>query len=100
MSDVRSKDAAVRVQFVDDDVTKPLECASPMRVMRENSRVQHVRVGHDNRATFASCASSIAWRVSVVNDGRDRESRVAYELLNTGFLIARQGLRGVEVDRA
>jgi len=40
--------ATVRVRFVEDDVAKVLETPNPLCVVREDSGVQHVRIGKDD----------------------------------------------------
>ena len=50
VGDVAAEHAAVGVQLVDDDDPELLEQLEPLRVMGEDRRVEHVRVGHDDLA--------------------------------------------------
>jgi hypothetical protein len=98
--DVGSEDAAVGVQLVHDHVAELLEGARPVRVVREDPGVEHVRVGHDDGAALAGGAPRVPRRVAVVDDGRDREAALREQLPEARLLVARKRLGGVEVDRA
>ena len=50
VGDVAAEHAAVRVQLVDDDDPELLEQLEPLRVVGEDRRVEHVRVGDDDLA--------------------------------------------------
>ena len=50
VGDVPAEHAAVRVQLVDDDDLELLEQLEPLRVVGQDRRVEHVRVGHDDLA--------------------------------------------------
>ena len=64
VGEVAAVDAAVVVQLVDDEVAEVLERLRPVRVVRQDAAVQHVRVGeHDVRALAnGSCARPAAYR--------------------------------------
>src|SRR2546421_7264218 len=48
--EMTAKHAAIRVQFVNHDELQILEQLRPLRVVREDALVQHVRVAEDNVA--------------------------------------------------
>ncbi len=50
VGDVRPEDAAVRMRLVDHDVAQLLEELKPLGVMRQDRRVEHVRVGDHHLA--------------------------------------------------
>ncbi len=63
-----AEDATVGVQFVDDNVAEIFEEASPARVMREDTGVQHVGIGKDDVALLANGFACVAGRVAVVGE--------------------------------
>src|SRR6267143_3602805 len=54
VTQMAAEDAAVSVQFVENDVAEIFKKARPASVMREDAGVQHVRIGQDNVAFFAN----------------------------------------------
>jgi len=50
VGDVTAEHAAVRVRLVDNYVAQLLEQLEPLRVMRQDPGMEHVRVGHDDLA--------------------------------------------------
>ena len=96
VGDVAAEDAAVRVQLVDDDDPDLLEELEPLRVMREDRGVEHVRVGHhdlpgspDGRPDRRRC-------VAVVRRCRDLERARAGELGELRHLVLAERLGGKE----
>ena len=83
VGDVAAEDAAVRVQLVDDDELQVLEELEPLRVVRKDRRVEHVRVGDDHLPGGAHDAADVRRRVAVVgvrlqaDVGRARPARAA-----------------------
>ena len=98
--DVRSEDAAIGVQLVEDHVAQLLEGARPVRVVGEDAGVDHVRVGHHDGAALARGAARVPRGVAVVDDRGDGEARLGDELAQPRLLIAGEGLGGVEVEGA
>src|SRR5207245_4839581 len=45
IAQMAAENAAVGVQFVENDVPQMLEQPRPTRVVRKNARVQHIRIG-------------------------------------------------------
>ena len=60
--------SSVGVQFIEHDVAQVLEQAHPFCVVRQDSGVQHVRVGQDDMSAFPNCFSCIAWRIAVIRE--------------------------------
>ena len=92
--------AAIGVQFIQHDVSQILEQPRPARVVRQNSGVQHVRIGQYDVAFFADGFARVAGRVAVV--GKDAESVVEplIQIVNFRQLILGQGLGGKKINRA
>ncbi len=63
---VAAKHAAVRVQFVEDNVAQIFKQALPARVVRQNPRVQHVGIRKHNVAALADGLARIGGRIAVV----------------------------------
>jgi len=100
IAQVASKDAAVSVEFVDNDVFQIFEQAGPARVLRKNSGVQHVRVGQDDVRFFADRLSRVAGRVAVI--GKDPEGilEALVQVVKFGELILCESFGGEEVEGA
>ena len=64
--DVAAEHAAVHVQLVDDDDPQLLEQLEPLRVVGEDRRVEHVRVGHHDLPGLADRRPDRCRRVAVV----------------------------------
>ena len=83
VGDVAAEHAAVRVQLVDDDELEVLEELDPLRVVRKDGRVEHVRVRDHDVPGGAHRAAGVGRRVAVVGEGlqsvaeRRRERRAA-----------------------
>src|SRR5690606_12046808 len=61
--------AFVSMQFIDDYIMKVLENRDPFCMMRQNSGMQHVRIGHDNLPCFTHLGPDCRRSVSVVGIG-------------------------------
>ena len=78
VGDVAAEQAAVGVQLVDDDVLQVLEQLEPLRVVRKDGGVEHVRVGdHDlpGRAHDAAGRWRACRRRRCASSGRSRPRR-------------------------
>ena len=95
---VAAEDAAILVQLVDDDVAEVLEQLHPLRVVRQDARVQHVRVRDDDVARLAHLATRIARRVAVVRERADIDAQVRDEAVQLLHLVLRQRLCREEVE--
>ncbi len=95
---VAPEHAAVRVELVDDDVAKVLEEPDPLRVVRQDPRVEHVGVRQHHVGAGPDGAPGVLGRVPVV--GVDAQLRQgARQLLELRQLVLRERLRGEEVER-
>ena len=65
--------AAIRVQLV-ETMTWLLEQLEPLRVVGQDRRVEHVRVGHDDLAGGPDGRADRGGRVAVVGGGEDRQA--------------------------
>ena len=59
------------MQFVNDDVAQILESLGPLRVVRQQAGVEHVRVSQHQLGPFANGAAGVLRRVAVVSKGLD-----------------------------
>src|SRR2546430_12747032 len=95
-----AEDAAVGVQFIQDNVAKVFEEARPARVMRQNSRVQHVRIGEDDVAFFANGTARVRGSITVVSENAEAIFQALVEVVKFGKLILSKGLCREEIQRA
>jgi hypothetical protein len=72
---------------------RPWNVRGPVRVVRQDAGVEHVRVGHHDGAPLAGRAPRVAGRVAVVDRG-GREARVGEELADAGLLVAASAFVG------
>ena len=80
VQDVGAKDAAVRVQLVDDHVAQASEKPGPSLVEGEDARVQHVRRGEEHlRRLIANLPTAMARGVAVVNGRFQRASQTLHQ---------------------
>ena len=91
------EDAAIRVQLVDDDVAKVLEERRPLRVMRQDPRVQHVGIREDEIRPRAHGATGVLRRVTVVRE-HPQLGQLLGELLELRQLVLRQRLRRKQIQ--
>ncbi len=68
---VRTEDAARRVGLVDHHVPQPREEPSPPAVVRQDARIQHVRIGEDEVRVLAHPGPGLLVGVAVVGLGPD-----------------------------
>ena len=92
--------AAIGVQLVEDDVAQVFEDARPLRVVRQDAGVQHVRVREDDVAAFANGFARVAGRVAVVGEDAELIVEARGEVVELGELILRERLGGEEVEGA
>ena len=98
--DVAAEHAAVGVQLVDDDDPDLLEELEPLRVMREDRGVEHVRVRDHDLPGRADGRPDRRRRVAVVRRRRDRERARPGELGELRDLVLAERLRREEEERA
>ncbi len=92
--DVAAEDAAVHVELVHDDDPQLLEQLEPLRVVGEDRRVEHVRVGDHDLAGLADGRPDRCRRVAVVAGRRDLQLGVTHELRQLGDLVLAEGFGG------
>src|SRR5262245_56514612 len=63
---VAAKDAAVGMQFVNDNKFEVFEQLRPLGVMRKDALVEHVRITQDHVTVGADCGTGVLGSVSVV----------------------------------
>lgn len=94
---------SVCMQLVDDDVFQIGEnkIESEVAVVRQKSRVEHVRVGENDVCATADFASFVDGRVAVVNAGLDFVFPKIFEEWNQiAELVARQRFCRIDEYRA
>ena len=92
VGDVAAEHAPVGVQLVDDDVAQLLEQLEPLGVVRQDRRVEHVRVGHHHLAGRPDGRPDRGRRVAVVRRRRDRQAGGRRELAELGHLVLSERL--------
>src|SRR5579872_1809951 len=95
-----AKDAAIRVQFVEHDVTQVLEKPSPFRVVRQNARMQHIRIRKHYVAAFANRLTCVGGRIAVIGEYAELIVESRGEVVQFGKLILCERLRGEKIERA
>ena len=100
VGDVAAEEPAVRVQLVDDDVLQVLEELEPLRVVRKDRRVEHVRVGDHDLPGRAHDAADVRRRVAVVGVRLQADVGRAGQRAQLDQLVRRERLGGEEVERA
>ena len=97
--DMTPKDPSVGVEFVDDDEAQVLEELRPAGVVREDPRVEHVRVGHDYVTVIADSASRVRGGVTVEGERSNRLTHGLDEIVERDVLVLGEGLGGEDVQR-
>ncbi len=92
VGDVAAEHAAIGVQLVDHDVAELLEQLEPLGVMRQDRRVEHVRVGHHDLPGGSDRRPDRRRRVAVVGRGRDRQTGGGRQLAELGDLVLAERL--------
>ena len=100
VGDMSTEHAAIGVQFVDDDVAELLEQLEPLRVMRQDRRVEHVRVGGHHLPGAADGGADGCRRVAVIGGGRHVEPGRTGELAELGDLVLAERLGREEEEGA
>jgi hypothetical protein len=98
--DVRTENAAVRVDLVDHDVLEPREKARPLRVIGKNPRVEHVGIREEHFRLVAEPAAARGGGVAVIGARLKRDALRAHVPLQDPELILRERFRRIEVERA
>jgi len=88
------------VELVEHDVAQVLEELHPLRVMRKDPGVEHVRVRDDDVTGAADRGAHRGRRVAVVRVGLEVDVDVLREPLELRELVLSERLRGEDVERA
>ena len=100
VGDVAAEQPPVRVELVDDDVAQVLEQLEPLRVVRKDGRVEHVRVGDDHLPGGPDDGANVRRCVAVVRVRLQADVGGAGQGAQLDELIGGEGLGGEEVERA
>ncbi len=99
VGDVAPEDAAVCVELVDDDDPELLEQLEPLGVVRQDRRIQHVRVADDDLPGLAHRRPNGGGRVAVVRGRGDRHVRRAGQPREFRDLVLPECLRREQEER-
>src|SRR4051812_20154795 len=96
--------ASIRVELVEDYVPKILEQLGPSWMVRQDARMEHVRIAEDELGTRANCPPCVLGGVAVVGEdaylvSARRLQRFAHRL-ELGELILRQRFRRKQIQGA
>ena len=97
---VTAEHASVGVQLVDDDIAQVFKQPRPPRVVRQNPRVQHVRIGQDDVALLADGFARVARRVPVISEHAEPVLQPLVEVVQLRQLILRQRFSWKKVEGA
>ncbi len=100
VAQVAAEDSAICVQLIDHDVAQILEESCPARVVRQNPRVQHVRIREHNVPLLPDGFARIAGRVAVIGENAEAILEALIQVVQLGELVLRKRLRGEEIERA
>ena len=96
---VAAEQPAVGVELVDDDEAQVLEKLEPLRVVRKDRGVEHVRVGDDHLPRTADHAAHVGRCVAVVGVRLETDVGRIGEGPQLNQLVRGQGLGGKDVER-
>ncbi len=94
-----AKNAPIGVQLVEHDEAQILEQAGPPRMVRQNPRMQHVRVGEHDVPPIANGCTRIGRRVAVVGEHAESAGEPLPQVVQLRELVLRQGLGGEKIKR-
>ncbi len=95
---VAAEDAAVVVEFVDDDVLQVLEELDPLRVVGEDAAVEHVGVGQDDVPLGPDGPPCVLRSVAVVGEDPDLRRDELRDIVELRPLVLGEGLGREKVD--
>src|SRR5207245_2882114 len=100
VAQVASENSAVGVQLVEDNVTQIFEEPRPSRVVWQNSRVQHVRIGENDVALFADRFARVGRRVAVIRENAEAVLQALVQVVKFGELVLRESFRRKKIECA
>ena len=92
--------ATIGVQFVQHHVAQILKQTLPARVVRQDSGVQHVRVGQHDVAALANRLARVCRSIAVVGEDAEAIVETRGQIVQLGELVLRERFGGEEVQRA
>jgi len=100
IAEMAAENAAVGVEFIEDDVAEIFEEARPARMVREDAGVKHVGIGENDVTLFADGFAGVARSVAVVSENTEAIIEALIKVVEFGELVLREGFGGEEVKRA
>jgi len=95
---IRPKHAAIGMNFINHDIPQVFKQLDPLRVVRQNPAVQHIRVRHDDMPRLPNRLSRRAGRIAVIGIRLDINAHRLNQLIQFADLISRQRFRRKEVQ--
>ena len=96
---IRPKHAAIGMNFINHDIPQVFKQLDPLRVVRQNPAVQHIRVRHDDMPCLSNRLSRRAGRIAVIGIRLDINAHRLNQLIQFADLIGRERFRREEVQR-
>ncbi len=96
---VGTENATVHMELIDDHVLQVFKKLDPLGVVREDARVQHVRVRDHDMSRSSQLRSRRRRRVPVIGESFYRGSSFLDESVHFRQLVLAQGLGGEDVKR-
>src|SRR5262249_38230680 len=100
VAQMAAENAAVRVQFVENDVAQIFEEACPTRVVRKDANMQHVRICKNHIALFANGFARVNRYVAIINENAERIVEPLVQVVEFSELILRERFRKKEIKNA
>ena len=95
---IRPKHAAIGMNFINHDIPQVLKQLDPLRMVRQNPAVQHIRVRHDDMPRLPNRLSRRAGRIAVIGIRLDINAHRLNQLIQLADLISRQRFRREEIQ--
>ena len=101
IGNMRAKDTAIGVGFIDDDKAQVGEEVAPVGVMRQDARVKHVGIGQNDARILADGGAVFLRSVAIIDGSvirfQDVSTICKLKRLEIGELILRKGFGGEEI---
>ena len=95
-----SEDAAVSVQFVENDIPQIFKQASPLGVVGQDPGVQHIGVGNDDVALLADGLPGVSGRIAIVGEHPETCVETAANVMQLRQLVLCERLGREDVQGA
>ncbi len=93
------EDAAVGVELIEHDVFEAFEELHPLRVVGQDGRMEHVRVGQHDVPGGSHRTAGVGGGVAVVGERANVRAESGDQAVQLVELVLRQRLRGEQVER-